>query len=201
MAAPSRAAWPHGEGMPVLVPGGVVLAVHVEPPGRTLLAGRQHPLQPAVGLVPGDPVGVGVRGVGELVDLVADGHAQEVRPVGEGRGQRAQVLRLSADHVRIGEEAAPVPGPGPGGQEVEARQVPLQSVHVDVEPALGGRVGERHELLDGARPDQRPVRLEDRPQREDADVVQPERGDRVEVGPDLVEVEVQPVVEPAAGGV
>lgn len=77
--------------------------------------------------------------------------------------------------------------------------MPLQAVHVDVEPALGGRVGERDELLDGARPDEGPVRLEHRPQREDPYVVQPERGDGVEVGPDLVEVEVEPVVEPAAG--
>lgn len=78
--------------------------------------------------------------------------------------------------------------------------MPLQPVDGDVEPALGGGVGERDELLHRARPDQRPVRMEHRPQREHADVVQPERGDRVEIGPDLVQVEVKPVVEPAAGG-
>jgi hypothetical protein len=75
----------------------------------------------------------------------------------------------------------------------------LEAVHVDVEPALGGRVGERDQLLDRARPDQGAVRLEHRPQREHPDVVQAERGDRVQIGPDLVEVEVQPVVEPAPG--
>lgn len=76
----------------------------------------------------------------------------------------------------------------------------LQSVHVDVEAALGRGVGELDELLDGARPDQGAVGLEERPEREDPDVVEAEACDRVQVGAHGVEVEVQPVVEPALAG-
>ena len=78
--------------------------------------------------------------------------------------------------------------------------MPLQSVHVDVETALGRGVGEFDELLDGARADQRAVGLEERPEREDPDVVEAEAGDRVQVGAYGVEIEVQPVVEPALAG-
>jgi hypothetical protein len=104
--------------------------------------------------------------------------------------------RRALDDLRIGEDVAPVPGLRPGGQEVEARQVPLQAVHIDVEAAFGRRVGERDELLDGAGPDQGAVGLEVGPQREDPDVVQAQCGDRVEVGTYGVQAEVEPVVEP-----
>lgn len=165
-----------------------------------LLAGLQHPRQPGPRLLGRDAVRVGVGVAGELVDLVAEGHPDEVRPVGEGGGQGAQVLGLPGEDVRVGEEVAPVPRTGPGGQEVEARQVALEPVHIDVEAAFGGGVGELDELLDGARADQGAVGLEERPEREDPDVVEPEAGDRVQVGAYGVEVEVQPVVEPALAG-
>ena len=191
-----------GEGLVVLVPGGVVLGVQMQPARRALLAGGQQPRQPGVDLVGRGPVGVGVGAGRELVDLVAEGHADEVGPVGQRRGERPQVGRLALDDVRVGEQIAPVPGPGPRRQEVEAAQVPLQTVDVDVQAAFGGGVGQPHQLVHGGGTDQGAVGLEVRPQREDPDVVEAQRGDRVEVGPDGVEVEVEPVVEPPfAGGV
>ncbi len=172
----------------------------MQPSGGAPLAGVDHPAQPGPGLLGGGPVRVGVRLAGELVDLVADRHAEEVGPFGEGGGEGAQIGGLAVDHVRVGEHVPAVPGADPGRFEVEAGQMALEAVHGDVEPALPGRVHQRHQLLDGARADQRAVGLEQRPEREHPDVVEAERGDRVEVGADGVEVEVEPVVEPAGGG-
>src|SRR4051794_37825840 len=75
----------------------------------------------------------------------------------------------------------------------------LQAVDVDGQTPLGRGVGELDELLDGAGPDQGPVGLEKRPQWEDPDVIEAEGRDRVQVGADRVEVEIEPVMEPAAG--
>ena len=189
-----------GERHVVLVPARVVLGVQVELAGRAVLAGRQHPLQPPVDLGLGGPVGVGVWASRELVDLVAERHADEVGPVGQRGGQGPQVRGLPVGDVGVGEQVAAVPGPGPGGQEVEAGQVPLQSVDADVQTAFGGGVREVHEVLDRAGPDQGAVGLEVGPEREDAYVVEPEGGDRVEVGPHRVWIVVEPVVEPALAG-
>lgn len=73
----------------------------------------------------------------------------------------------------------------------------LESVDGDVEPAFARRVRQEYQLLDRARPNQGAVRLEDRPEREDPDVVESEGRDGVEIGPDGVRVEVEPVMEPA----
>nr|WP_244955303.1 hypothetical protein [Streptomyces chrestomyceticus] len=77
----------------------------------------------------------------------------------------------------------------------------LECVHGDVEAALRGGVHQVPQLLDGARADEGTVRLEDRPQGEDSDVVQAERREGVQVAAYGVEVEIQPVVEPAVAGV
>lgn len=184
------------EGLVVLVPGGVVLGVQVHPAGGALLAGGEHPLQPGVDLVAGGAVRVGVGCGGELVDLVAEGHAEEVGPAGQRGGEGAQVGGLSVDDLGVGEEVAAVPGAGPGRYVVEAAQMALEAVHVDVEAAFAGRVDQLDQVAYGTLADQGAVGLEVRPQREDADVVHAERGDRVQVGTDGVEVEVEPVVEP-----
>ncbi len=76
----------------------------------------------------------------------------------------------------------------------------LQPVDVDVQPSFGGGVRQLHQLLHGARPDQRAVGLEERPEGEDADVVETEGGEGVEVGADRVRIEVQPVMEPPLSG-
>ncbi len=188
-----------GEGLVVLVPGGVVLGVQVHPARGALLAGGQHPLQPGVDLLAGGAVRVGVGSRGELVDLVAEGHAEEVGPAGQGGGEGAQVGGLALDDVGVGEEVAAVPGAGPGRDEVEAAQVALEAVHVDVEAAFAGRVDQRHQLLDRAFADQGAVGLEVGPQREDADMVHVEGREGVQVGADGVDVEVEPVVEPPFG--
>ncbi len=185
-----------GERHVVLVPGGVVLGVQMQRPGGTLLAGREHARQPGVDLLGGGAVGVGVRSRGELVDLVAQRHAEEARPAGEGGGERAEIGRLAVEHLGVGEQIAPVPGAGPGREVVEAAQVPLQPVHVDVEPALGGRVHQPYQVLDGTGADQGAVGLEVGPEREHPDVVGAQRRDGVQVRPYGVQVEVEPVVEP-----
>ncbi|CAM4371730.1 hypothetical protein NORO109296_26285 [Nocardiopsis rhodophaea] len=189
-----------GEGVAVEVPDLVVLRVQVEAVGGAVLARLEHPVQPRRGAGGVHPVRVGVGVTRELVDLVAHGHAEEVGAVGQCRGEGAQVGLDTADGVGVGEEVAALPGAGPGGEEVDAGQVPLHPVDGDVEPARGGGVDQAPQLLDGARSDERPVGLEHRPHREDPDVVEAEGGDRFQVGADLADVEVQPVVEPAARG-
>jgi hypothetical protein len=78
--------------------------------------------------------------------------------------------------------------------------MPLHAVHHDVETGLGRKVDEAYQLVDGGRADEGAVGLEQRPEVEDADVVQAEAGYLGQVLAGVVRVEVVPGVEPAAAG-
>ncbi|MDH6218632.1 hypothetical protein M2283_005966 [Streptomyces pseudovenezuelae] len=78
--------------------------------------------------------------------------------------------------------------------------MPLHAVHHDVEARLAREVDEVRQLVDGRGADQRAVGLEQRPQVEDADVVEAEGGDLGQVLAGARRVEVLPGVEPAAAG-
>ncbi|MGP4047270.1 hypothetical protein [Streptomyces sp. 2A115] len=76
----------------------------------------------------------------------------------------------------------------------------LHSVHEDVEAGLGRQVDQVRQLVDGRRTDERAIGLEQRPEMEDADVVQAEPGYLGQVFAGLCRIEVVPGVEPAAAG-
>lgn len=76
----------------------------------------------------------------------------------------------------------------------------LHAVHEDVETRLARQVDQVHQLVDGGRAQERAVGLEQRPQVEDPDVVEPEPGYLREVLTGVRRVEVVPRVEPAAAG-
>jgi hypothetical protein len=76
----------------------------------------------------------------------------------------------------------------------------LHAVHEDVETGLGGQVDQVRQLVDGGGADECAVGLEERPEVEDPDVVEAERGDLVQVLAGVLRVEVVPGVEPAAAG-
>jgi hypothetical protein len=75
----------------------------------------------------------------------------------------------------------------------------LQDVDLHVQACLVSGVEHPGELLDGLGTDQPAVGLEHRPQREDPHVVEAESRDGLEIGFDVVEGEVEPVVKPALG--
>src|SRR5215468_4320241 len=72
----------------------------------------------------------------------------------------------------------------------------LDQVDGDREPVLGGGVDGVEQVLDRTVADDRPVRLDPRPDREHPDMVQPYPGQVREVPPYRVAVVVQPAVEP-----
>jgi hypothetical protein len=96
----------------------------------------------------------------QVVDLVAEGHREHVVAGRHLPGEAVDVRGDPLSHGRVGEETAAVPGEHPGGQEVEARQVPLQQVDGDGQVELGGHVDEGEQVIDAPLADQRAVGLD-----------------------------------------
>ncbi|GLJ79985.1 hypothetical protein GCM10017586_16680 [Microbacterium imperiale] len=187
---------PRQERLPFVVPGGVVGGVRDEP--RSAVAGdAQQADEPLLGLAVVDRMRVRVGLRGELVHLVAERQPQDVGPALQHGTERAHVRLLAGERDGVGEHVPLVPGRHPRREEVEARQVPLQGIDVDVETELGGGVHHRADLIERGRPDESAVGLYEVPEREQPHVVGLEFRDGGEVAPHLVEVEVEPGVEPS----
>ena len=185
--------------MVVAVPGRVVRGVRDETAGRgrgqTVPGGGEERVEVVVHLLDGHRIVLD-----QVVELVAELETDEVGPVGERAAENTQQLRLGLDGLGVREHVAVVPAAGPLRIEVEARQMALHSVHEDVETGLGRQVDELDQLVDGRGSDQCAVGLQERPEVEDADVVEAERGYLGEVLAGVGRIEVVPGVEPAAAG-
>lgn len=161
--------------------------------------GPDHRVEPLGDLSRRRLVRVRVGPRGELVDLVADGDPEQVRGVGHRGRHLPDVVGERADHVRVGEHVAVVPRGEPARQEVELRQVALDGVNSHVQPGLAREVDDLADLAQCPRSQERPVRLHDRPEREDPHVVETETRDLGEVTRNRRVVQVEPGVEPPLG--
>lgn len=185
------------EGVVVAVPGGVVGGVGDQAAvgAESVAGGGQQGVEVVVDLVDRHRVVLD-----QVVELVAQLEPDEVRAAGERAAEGAQEGGLGLDGVRVGEDVAVVPTAGPLRIEVEARQMALHAVHHDVEPCLAGQVHEARQLVDGGGADEGAVGLQQRPEVEDADVVDAQIGYPVQVLTRASRVEVVPGVEPAVAG-
>ena len=184
------------EGMVIEIPDGVVLRVQ----SQTSVAGRhcaEERLDPGSGLCGRGPHRRRVRISGELVHLVAEGQGDVGGQVLQRAVDLAGELDLRVDHLGVGEHVPCVPGRQPCRQEVVAGHVSLDYVHGDVQTRRGGDLSHPTDVREGLLAHQSAVGLEDRPEREDAHVVQAQTGEGLEVAAHLVPVRTEPGVEPA----
>ena len=112
-----------------------------------------------------------MRPVGQLVDFIAERQSLEGILFGQFIGHNRDQLTFRFHSTRISEHIPFMPCDEPTGNEVKARQMPLEHIHIGIEPMLTGYMYHAAHVSHTLTINPCPVRLQVRPHRKDAHVI------------------------------